>query len=475
MKYETVVGLEVHAELATATKAYCTCANEFGAEPNTLCCPGCLAMPGTLPVLNKKVVDCGIMVGLATSSDITAVGRQDRKQYFYPDLTKGYQITQSDTALCKNGHVEIDMAGEKKKIRLDRIQIEEDTGKLLHHTGSTLIDFNRCGVPLIEIVSEPDLRSGEEARVYLDTLKSILEYTGVCDCKMQEGSLRCDVNVSVRPEGQKEFGTRVEMKNVSSFRAAQRVVEYESKRQIDVLESGGTLTSETRGWDDEKGETFTMRNKEEAKDYRYFPEPNVPTIIVDEAWIEEVRAAMPELPSQRIERYTKQHNLSDYDAGQITNSKDLADFFDKCVAAGALPKQASNWILSDISRILNEKELPPSDIPFSSEDMVKFIAIIENGTISNTAGKKVVEAMFENQRDPLEIANSLGLIQISDESELIKAAIEVIDANPQSIADYKAGKDRALGFLVGQTMRATKGKGNPQMLNSIIRDELEKR
>lgn len=477
MKFETVIGLEVHAELATDSKIYCGCANEFGGDTNTHCCPICTGMPGVLPVLNKKVVDYGIKAGLATNCEITRVGKQDRKNYFYPDLPKAYQTSQYDLPLCVGGHVDIEVDGKKKSIGITRIHIEEDAGKLLHEAvaGNTLVDYNRCGVPLIEIVSEPDMRSAEEARAFLESLKSILEYTQVSDCKMQEGSLRCDINVSVRPEGQKEFGTRTEMKNVNSFSAAFRAIEYESKRQITEITCGNEIIQETRRWDDGKGMSYAMRSKEEAQDYRYFPEPDLVPIVVDDEWINSIKASIPELPDMRKKRYVNEYGLSEYDAGQITLSLHLADFLDECVRCGAKAKAASNWILSDISRLLNENSLEPSQIPFEPKHLAKLTEIIEKGTISNTAGKKVIEELFKNPRDPEIIVKEKGLVQINDESALLKIVVEIIDNNPQSVADYKGGKDKAIGFLVGQTMRATKGQGNPQLLNKLIKEELDKR
>ncbi|MEE1042719.1 MAG: Asp-tRNA(Asn)/Glu-tRNA(Gln) amidotransferase subunit GatB [Clostridia bacterium] len=477
MNFETVIGLEVHAELATDTKIYCSCANEFGGDTNTHCCPICTGMPGTLPVLNKKVLDYAIKAGLATNCSITKEGKQDRKNYFYPDLPKAYQTSQFDLPLCTDGYVDITINGNKKRIGITRIHIEEDAGKLFHEAvaGNTLVDFNRCGVPLIEIVSEPDMRSAEEAKEYLENLKAILEYTGVSDCKMQEGSLRCDINVSVRPEGQTEFGTRTEMKNVSSFSAAVRAIEYEAKRQIEEITAGNKIIQETRRWDDAKGVSIAMRSKEEAQDYRYFPEPDLVPIIVDDEWIERIRQSIPELPAQRKERYITEGGLTEYDAGQITLSIHLADFLDECIKCGAKGKLASNWILSDISRLLNENNLEPSQIPFPAEYLAKMISIIENGTISNNQGKKVIEELFANPRDPEIIIKEKGLVQISDEDALLKIVVEIIDNNPQSVTDYKNGKDRAIGFLVGQTMRATKGQGNPQILNKLIKEELDRR
>lgn len=477
MNYETVIGLEVHAELKTKSKIYCGCPNEFGGQTNTHCCPICTGMPGVLPVLNKTVVDYAIKAGLATNCEITHIGKQDRKNYFYPDLPKAYQTSQYDLPICKNGHVDITVDGVKKSIGITRIHIEEDAGKLLHEAsaGVTLVDYNRCGVPLIEIVSEPDMRSADDAKAFLETLKAILEYTEVSDCKMQEGSLRCDVNVSVRPMGQKEFGTRTEMKNVNSFRAAYRAIQYEVKRQISELEAGNEIIQETRRWDDEKGMTTSMRSKEEAHDYRYFPEPDLVAIVIDENWVNEIKKNLPELPNARKEKYTSEYGLTEYDAEQITLSKALSDYFQSCVDLGATPKAVSNWILSDISKLLNEKGLEPSAIPFGADKLAKLIALIEKGTISNTAGKKVIEALFEKERDPEKIVSELGLAQISDEGELAKIVSGIIDANPQSVADFKAGKDKAIGFIVGQTMRATKGKGNPQVINKLIREELLKR
>ncbi len=477
MNFETIIGLEVHAELATDTKIYCSCANEFGGDTNTHCCPICTGMPGTLPVLNRKVVDYAIKAGLATNCSITKEGKQDRKNYFYPDLPKAYQTSQFDLPLCTDGYVDITIAGNKKRIGITRIHIEEDAGKLFHEAiaGNTLVDFNRCGVPLIEIVSEPDMRSAEEAKEYLENLKAILEYTGVSDCKMQEGSLRCDINVSVRPIGQEEFGTRTEMKNVSSFSAAVRAIEYESKRQIEEITAGNKIIQETRRWDDTKGISIAMRSKEEAQDYRYFPEPDLVPIVINDEWIEKIRLSIPELPAQRKERYINEGGLTEYDAGQITLSIHLADYLDECMKYGAKGKLASNWILSDISRLLNENNMDASQIPIPAEYLAKLISIIENGTISNNAGKKVVEELFVKPRDPEIIVKEKGLIQISDESALLKIVIEIIDNNPQSVADYKGGKDRAIGFLVGQTMRATKGQGNPQILNKLIKEELDRR
>lgn len=473
MEYETVIGLEIHAELATNTKIYCGCVNEFGGEPNTHVCPICSGMPGTLPVLNKKVVDYAIKAGLAMNCGITPYGKQDRKNYFYPDLPKAYQISQFDLPVCHDGYIDIEVDGKTRRIGITRIHIEEDAGKLVHddYGSESMVDYNRCGVPLIEIVTEPDLRSSEEARVFLDTLKSILEYTEVSDCKMQEGSLRCDVNVSVRPMGQKEFGTRAEMKNVNSFRAAVRAMDYERKRQIEILEDGGEVVQETRRWDDTRGMSVVLRSKEDAQDYRYFPEPDLVPIVISDEWIEEIRSSIPELPEQRKERYIKEYELPQYDAFILTSSKKMADFFDACVADGATPKTVSNWLMGDITKVMNDKEL--EEIPFPPADLCKLIGLIEKGTISNSAAKKVLDEMFANPHDPEEIVKEKGLVQISDEGAIKTMVDEVVAANPQSVADYKAGKDKAIGFLVGQCMKASKGKANPQMINKLLKEALD--
>ncbi len=476
MNYETVIGLEVHAELSTKTKIFCSCKNEFGGEPNTRCCPVCTGMPGTLPVLNKAVVDYAIKAGLATNCSITKYGKQDRKNYFYPDLPKAYQISQFDLPLCQNGYIDINVNGETRRIGITRIHIEEDAGKLIHddYSNESMADYNRCGVPLIEIVSEPDLRSPEEARVYLETLKSILEYTEVSDCKMQEGSLRCDVNVSLRPVGQKEFGTRCEMKNVNSFRAAVRAMEYEQKRQAEILDNGGIIEQETRRWDDVRGESIPMRSKEDAQDYRYFPEPDLVPIVVSDEWVEQIKGTIPEMPEQRQARYIGEYGLPEYDAFILTSSKKMADFFDSTVSEGAKPKTASNWLMGDISKILNDKELEPADIPFTPAQLAKMIALIDKGTISNSAAKKVLDAMFAEPADPEALVEKLGLAQVSDEGAILQMVNDVLAQNPQSIVDYKAGKDRAMGFLVGQVMRVSKGKANPQMINKLLKEALDK-
>ena len=475
--YEIVMGLEVHAELSTKTKIFCSCPTEFGGEPNTHTCPICMAMPGTLPVLNEKVVEYAVKAGLATNCEISRDSKNDRKNYFYPDLPKSYQISQFDKPLCEHGYVEIeDENGEKKKIRLTRIHIEEDAGKLNHNEfgGGSLVDLNRAGVPLIEIVSEPDLRSAKEAEEYLRKLKSILEYIEVSDCKMQEGSLRADVNVSVRKKGATEFGTRTEMKNMNSFRSIVRAIEYEADRQIDVLEEGGIIEQETLRWDDVSGRTFSMRDKEDAQDYRYFPDPDLVAIRLSEEYIENIKNSLPELPESRKARYISEFGLSEKDSNLLTASKYLSNLFEEAEKICKNAKAVANWLLSDISKILNEKELETDQIPFTAEELAKMITLIDKGTISSAIGKKVILELFENPKDPEEIIKEKGWIQISDEGAIKKVVMKILEANPQSVADFKAGKDKALGFLVGQAMKETKGKANPQMLNKMFLEELNK-
>ena len=434
-----------------------------------------MAMPGTLPVLNEKVVEYAVKAGLATNCEISRNSKNDRKNYYYPDLPKSYQISQFDKPLCEHGYVEIDTPNGKKKIRLLRIHIEEDAGKLNHDDfgGGSLVDLNRAGVPLIEMVSEPDLRSAEEVEAYMRKLKSILEYIEVSDCKMQEGSLRADVNVSVHKPGE-PFGTRTEMKNMNSFRSIVRAIEYEVERQIDVLEDGGKIEQETLRWDDVSGKTFPMRDKEDAQDYRYFPDPDLVAIKLSEEYIENIKKTLPELPESRKERYLKEYELSEKDAKLITASKYLSDLFEKAIEVCHNPKAVCNWIISDISRILNETEMEPIAIPFDANQLGKLVVLIDKGTISSSIGKKVLVELFENPRDPEEIIKEKGWIQISDEGAIKEVVMKILEANPQSVADFKAGKDRALGFLVGQAMKETKGKANPKMLNEMFLAELNK-
>ena len=471
--YRAVIGLEVHSELSTKTKIFCNCPTKFGAKPNTQVCPVCMAMPGALPVLNEKVVEYAVKAGLATNCTISMDSKNDRKNYYYPDLPKSYQISQYDKPLCENGYVEIDTKNGKKKIRILRIHIEEDAGKLNHSDfgGESLVDLNRAGVPLIEIVSMPDIASSEEADSYLKKLKSILEYIEVSDCKMQEGSYRADVNVSVNKIGE-PLGTRTESKNMNSFRSITREIEYEIERQIEVLENGGKVKQETLRWDDVSGRTFPMRDKEDAQDYRYFPDPDLVAIKLSDEYVENIKNNLPELPESRKERYLTEYKLSEKDANIITASKYLSDLFEGAIKVCNNPKSVNNWIISDISRILNETELEPIEIPFDSEQLGKLVVLIDNGTISSSIGKKVLEELFKNPDDPEKIVKEKGWIQISDEGAIKEVVLKVLEANPQSVADYKAGKEKALGFLVGQAMKETKGKANPQMLNKMFKENM---
>lgn len=475
--YEVVIGLEVHAELSTKTKIFCSCPTEFGGEPNTHCCPVCMAMPGTLPVLNERVVEYAVKAGLATNCEIARDSKNDRKNYFYPDLPKAYQISQFDMPLCEKGHIDIETSRGPSTIGITRIHIEEDAGKLNHDEfgRGSLVDLNRAGVPLIEIVSEPDIRSSEEAEAYLRKLKSILEYIEVSDCKMQEGSLRADVNVSIRKKGATEYGIRTEMKNMNSFRSIVRGIEYEIERQTEVLDNGGIVEQETLRWDDVSGRTFSMRDKEDAQDYRYFPDPDLVVIKLTEEYIENIKKSLPELPESRRKRYIEEYSLPEYDAGLITSSKYLSNLFEGATKVCQNPKAVSNWIMSDISRILNEKEMEPDQIPFTDKNLGDLIKLIDKSTISTSIAKKVLNEMFEKEpRDPNRIIEEKGWVQISDENAIQEVVMKVLEENPKSIEDYKNGKDKALGFLVGQAMKATKGKANPGMLNKMFLEELKK-
>lgn len=476
MEYEVIIGLEVHAELSTKTKIYCGCTTEFGGSPNTHCCPVCTGMPGALPVLNEKVVEYAVKAGLATGCEIAKYSKQDRKNYFYPDTPRAYQISQYDMPLCEHGKIDILIADNKKEIGITRIHIEDDAGKLVHdnYTGGTLVDLNRAGVPLIEIVSEPDMRSAEEAVAYVEKLKGILEYIGVSDCKMQEGSLRADVNLSLRPVGEEKFGTRTETKNLNSFRSIKNAIDFEIKRQKEVLEAGGVIYQETRRWDDEKGEGYAMRTKEDAHDYRYFPEPDLLPINLSEEYIKTIKEALPELPESRRKRYIEEMGLPDYDAGIIISSKALSDFFEDATRECGNAKAVSNWIMTDIIRVAKELGAEYNELPFTPKNLASLIKLIDKGTISSKIAKEVFEVMCENGTEPEKIVEERGLVQISDESAIKEVVDRIISANPQSIADYKAGKDRALGFLVGQCMKEMKGKGNPQILNKLILEELNK-
>jgi aspartyl-tRNA(Asn)/glutamyl-tRNA(Gln) amidotransferase subunit B len=474
MKYETVVGLEVHVELSTNTKIFCSCANEFGGEPNTHACPICTGMPGVLPVLNENVVEYAAKAGLALNCEIANFSKMDRKGYYYPDLPKAYQISQFDLPICNNGYVTIYTNGVEKKIRILRIHIEEDAGKLLHEgTLGSKVDYNRCGVPLIEIVTEPDLRSADEAKDFLDTIKSTMEYIDVSDCKMQEGSLRCDVNVSVRPKGSDKLGTRCEMKNVNSFSSAYKSIVYEAKRQIELIEDGEQVIQQTRRWDDEKGKTFAMRGKEEAHDYRYFPDPDLVPVVLTDDQIIGYRNSLPELPKDKKTRYINELELSDYDAGVLTSSKYIADYFEQGLKAYDNPKNLANWVMGDLLRILKDEGILPEDMQSDPALMIEALKLVDDGVVNVTVGKNVFEESFKTNKSPSTIVEEKGLKQISDTGELEKMIKEIVAANPKPVADYKAGNKKALTFFVGQMMKATKGKANPKIVNELVIKEID--
>ena len=473
-QYETVIGLEVHVELATKTKIFCSCSTAFGGAPNTHTCPVCTGMPGSLPVLNKQVVEYAVAVGLATNCTITQYCKFDRKNYFYPDNPQNYQISQLYLPICRNGSVEIETAGGKKSIGIHEIHMEEDAGKLVHDEWEdcSIVDYNRSGVPLIEIVSEPDMRSAEEVIAYLEKLRLIIQYLGASDCKLNEGSMRADVNLSVREVGATEFGTRTEMKNLNSFKAIARAIEGERARQIELLEEGKQVIQETRRWDDNKEYSYAMRSKEDAQDYRYFPEPDLVPIVISDEWLAEIKAKEPELRTAKLERYKKEYELPDYDAQIITGSKHMADIFEETTAICKKPKKVSNWLMGETLRILKEKELDPEDIRFSPEHLSSLIALQDSKAINGAVAKEVFEVMFEEDMDPVSYVEEKGLKTVNDEGALRKTVEEVIANNPQSVEDYHNGKEKAIGFLVGQTMKAMKGKCDPGMVNQLLKELL---
>ena len=473
-QYETVIGLEVHVELATKTKIFCGCSTAFGGEPNTHTCPVCTGMPGSLPVLNKQVLEYAVAVGLATNCTITRNCKFDRKNYFYPDNPQNYQISQLYLPICRDGRVEIETQDGRKFVGIHEIHMEEDAGKLIHDEWEdcSLVDYNRSGVPLIEIVSEPDMRSSEEVIAYLEKLRMTIQYLGASDCKLQEGSMRADVNLSVREAGAKEFGTRTEMKNLNSFKASARAIEGERERQIDLIESGEKVVQETRRWDDSRGESYAMRSKEDAQDYRYFPDPDLVPIVLDDAFLDEIRAKQPEFREEKMRRYKQEYDIPDYDIEIITDSKHMADLFEETVALGSQPKKVSNWLMGETLRLLKERGMDPEDICFSPENLAKLIALVDAKAINSSVAKEVFEVMFEKDLDPGKYVEEKGLKTVNDEGALRKTVEEVIAANPQSVADFKSGKEKAIGFLVGQTMKAMKGKADPGMVNRVLREML---
>ncbi len=475
MAYETVIGLEVHVELSTNTKIFCGCSTEFGAPPNTHTCPVCLGHPGVLPVLNRVAVEYAMKAAIALHCEVAENCKFDRKNYFYPDSPKAYQISQFDQPIGQKGWIEIEVNGETKRIGITRIHLEEDAGKLTHMEGKdySLVDFNRVGTPLVEIVSEPDLRSPEEARAYLEKLKSILQYTEVSDVKMEEGSLRCDANVSIRPLGQEKLGTRTELKNMNSFRGVQRGLEYEVIRQTEVVESGADVLQETRRWDDAASRTIVMRGKEEAHDYRYFPEPDLVRLYIDDEWKGRIAESIPELPDARKSRYTSQYGLSSYDAGVITSAKPLAEFFDATLTYASDAKPVVNWITGDLMAYMNTNNVEIDEIKVTPEHLGRMIGLMEKGTISSKIAKNVFKQMLETGQYPEVIVEEQGLVQISDTGAIGAAVDEILASNPQSIEDLLSGKEKALGFLVGQVMKATKGKANPQLVNEMIRERIQ--
>ena len=475
-QYETIIGLEVHVELATKTKIFCSCSTRFGGAPNTHTCPVCTGMPGALPVLNRQVVEYAMAVGLAAHCQINQLCKFDRKNYFYPDNPQNYQISQLYLPICHDGWVEIDTPqGDKKKVRIHEIHMEEDAGKLIHDEWEdcSLVDYNRSGVPLIEIVSEPDMRSAEEVISYLEKLRLMIQYLGASDCRLQEGSMRADVNLSVREIGQEQFGTRTEMKNLNSFKAIARAIEGERKRQIELLEEGRPVIQETRRWDDNKESSKPMRSKEDAKDYRYFPDPDLPPVLISDQWIQKIREKQPELRDEKMDRYQKEYGLPAYDAGILTESKAMADLFEETVKLCQRPKEASNWLMVEAMRLLKEKAMDPEEMKLSASALASLINMVEAKKINRTVAKTVFQEMFENNIDPEKYVQDHGLGMVADDGALRQAIEQVLAENPQSVADYKGGKTKAMGYLVGQTMKAMKGKADPAAVSGLVKEMLD--
>jgi len=473
-QYETVIGLEVHVELATKSKIFCACSTEFGGAPNTHTCPVCTGMPGSLPVLNKQVVEYALAVGLAANCRINQYCKFDRKNYFYPDNPQNYQISQLYLPICHDGGIEIETAAGKKIIGIHEIHMEEDAGKLIHDNWEdcSLVDYNRSGVPLIEIVSEPDMRDAKEVIAYLDKLRIIIQYLGASDCKLQEGSMRADVNLSVREAGSDRLGTRTEMKNLNSFKAIARAIEGERARQIELLEEGKAVIQETRRWDDNKESSYAMRSKEDAQDYRYFPDPDLVPVVISDEWLQEIRDKQPELRTEKLVRYKKEFDIPDYDAGIITGSKRLADIFEATTAICGKPKKVSNWLMVETLRLLKEENMEPDDIRYSPENLAKLISLTEAGTVNSSIAKEIFEAMFHENIDPEQYVEEKGLKTVHDEAELQGVIAKIIEDNPKSAADYRGGKEKSIGYLVGQTMKAMKGKADPGAVNKILKDLL---
>ena len=472
--YETVIGLEVHVELATKTKIFCSCSTEFGGAPNSHTCPVCTGMPGSLPVLNKQVVEYAMAVGLATNCKITQYCKFDRKNYFYPDNPQNYQISQLYLPICRDGGVEIETSAGKKTVRIHEIHMEEDAGKLIHDEweGVSVVDYNRSGVPLIEIVSEPDMRSAEEVIAYLEKLRLIIQYLGASDCKLNEGSMRADVNLSVRETGAEEFGTRTEMKNLNSFKAIARAIEGERARQIELIEEGKQVIQETRRWDDNKETSHAMRSKEDAQDYRYFPEPDLVPVVISDAWIAEVKERQPEMRTEKMARYQEEFGLSAYDAQIITGDKKFADVFEAATALCGKPKKVANWIMVETIRLLKDNNMDPDEITFSPGNLAKLVNLADSGAVTNTVAKEVFELVFKEDIDPDSYVEEKGLKTVNDEDALRQAVEQVIQDNPQSVQDYRGGKEKAIGFLVGQTMKLMKGKANPGLVNQLLKELL---
>ncbi|MXP78080.1 Asp-tRNA(Asn)/Glu-tRNA(Gln) amidotransferase subunit GatB [Lachnospiraceae bacterium WCA-9-b2] len=473
-QYETVIGLEVHVELATRTKIFCSCSTEFGGAPNTHTCPVCTGMPGALPVLNRKVVEYAMAIGLAANCDITRICKFDRKNYFYPDNPQNYQISQLYLPIARNGYVEIEVGDIKKKVRIHEMHMEEDAGKLIHDEwdDTSLVDYNRSGVPLVEIVSEPDMRSAEEVIAYLEKLRMMLQYLGASDCKLQEGSMRADVNLSVREAGTQKFGTRTEMKNLNSFKAIARAIDGERNRQIELIEAGRAVIQETRRWDDNKEASYAMRSKEDAQDYRYFPEPDLVPIVISDEWVEKIRARQPEFRTEKLLRYKKEFDIPQYDAEIITGSKHMADIFEEASAICGKPKKVSNWLMVETLRLLKENNMEPEEISFSPENLAKLVELTEREAINSSVAKEVFEKIFADNIDPEVYVEEHGLKMVNDEGALYEALKKVIEDNPQAVADYRGGKEKALGALVGQTMKAMNGKVNPGLVNQKLRELL---